>query len=343
MRFDINQHPHRRYNPLMDEWVLVSPHRTRRPWRGGLEREPPESRLRYDPDCYLCPGGVRANGARNPHYDSTYVFVNDFAAVLPDVPAQAVDDPLIRLRSVRGEARVICFSPRHDLTLARMTSAEIQIVVDVWAQQTAELGQRFSWVQVFENRGEMMGASNAHPHGQIWATDALGSIAAREDERQRIYYSRYGRSMLLDYARREIQLDERRVLENEHWLAVVPYWAVWPFETLLLPKSAVQRLPDLKTSQRRSLAEILKLLLVKYDNLFEVSFPYSMGWHGAPYSEADNSHWQLHAHFFPPLLRSASVKKFMVGYEMLAEAQRDITPEAAAQRLRETSDTHLAA
>ncbi|MCY3832551.1 MAG: UDP-glucose--hexose-1-phosphate uridylyltransferase [Chloroflexi bacterium] len=342
MRFEITEHPHRRYNPLLDEWVLVSPHRTQRPWRGRREGEPPERRPRFDPECYLCPGGIRANGARNPNYDSTFVFVNDFAAVLPQAPAPpAAEDPLFRLSAVRGEARVICFSPRHDLTLAEMTSAEIQIVVDLWAQQTAELGQRFAWVQVFENRGELMGASNAHPHGQIWATESLGSIAAREDEQQRIYHARYGRGMLLDYARREAQSSERCVLENEHWLVVVPYWAIWPFETLLLPKTAVQRLPDLDKGQRRSLAAILKRLLVKYDNLFEVSFPYSMGWHGAPYNGEDNSRWQLHAHFFPPLLRSATVKKFMVGYEMLAEAQRDITPEAAAQRLRDAADTHF--
>ena len=342
MRFDINKHPHRRYNPLLDEWVLVSPQRTQRPWGGRRERKPPERRPRHDPDCYLCPGGIRANGARNPDYDSTFVFVNDFAAVLPQVPAAPIaDDPLFRLRSVRGEARVICFSPRHDLTLAEMTSAEIRIVVDLWARQAAELGERFAWVQVFENRGEMMGASNAHPHGQIWATETPGSIAAREDEQQRLYYARYGKSMLLDYARREAQLGERRVLENEHWLAVVPYWAVWPFETLLLPKTLVKRLPELDEGQRSSLAAILKRLLVRYDNLFEVSFPYSMGWHGAPYDGEDDARWQLHAHFFPPLLRSASVKKFMVGYEMLAEAQRDITPEAAARRLRETSDRHF--
>ena len=249
-------------------------------------------------------------------------------------------NPLFRLKPVRGEARVICFSPRHDLTMAEMSREEIRIVVDLWAQQTAELGERFKWVQVFENRGEMMGSSNPHPHGQIWATDTLGTIAAREDSQQRSYLEQHDGIMLLDYAREELQREERIVSENDCWLVVVPYWAVWPFETLLLPKMPVLRLPDLNGRQRFDLAEILKQLLVKYDNLFEVSFPYSMGWHGAPYNGDDGAHWQLHAHFFPPLLRSATVKKFMVGYEMLAEAQRDITPEAAAQRLRDASVSH---
>ena len=342
MTFDLTRHPHRRYNPLLDEWILVSPHRTNRPWQGGVESLPQDRRARYDRDCYLCPGNRRANGERNPDYESTFVFVNDFAAVLPDVPpARTGDDSLFRARSVRGEARVLCFSPRHDLTLAEMSPREIRIVVDLWARQTAELGERFSWVQIFENRGDMMGASNPHPHGQIWATDRMGAIAAREDQQQRAYQESNGSNLLRDYADQERQIGERCVLENASWLAVVPYWAVWPFETLLLPRSPVRRLPDLDEGQRHDLAAILKGLLVKYDNLFEVSFPYSMGWHGAPYDGADNAHWQLHAHFFPPLLRSATVKKFMVGYEMLAEAQRDITPEEAASRLRQSSEVHF--
>lgn len=341
MGFDLSEHPHRRYNPLLDEWILVSPHRTKRPWHGSVEGAPPERRARHDPDCYLCPGNIRANGERNPDYASTFVFVNDFAAVLPDAPSAApVDNPLFRAAPVRGEARVICFSPRHDLTLAEMSPSEIRLVIDLWARQTAELGERFRWVQIFENRGEMMGASNAHPHGQIWATDSLGSIAAREDRRQRLYLERNGATLLGDYARQEGRIGERIVLENESWLAVVPFWAVWPFETLLLPKAPALRLDSLDARQRVDLAAILKRLLVKYDNLFETSFPYSMGWHGAPFDGGENGHWQLHAHFFPPLLRSATVKKFMVGYEMLAEAQRDITPEAAARRLRDSSETH---
>ncbi|MDE2635511.1 MAG: UDP-glucose--hexose-1-phosphate uridylyltransferase [Chloroflexota bacterium] len=342
MPFDFTKHPHRRYNPLLDEWILVSPHRSRRPWQGERERVAADTRPRYDPDCYLCPGNIRANGERNPNYDSTFVFINDFAALLPDAPlAQSGESPLFSAKAVRGEARVICFSPRHDLTLAEMSPAEIRIVVDIWAAQTTELGERFRWVQIFENRGAMMGASNPHPHGQIWSTDSLGTVAAREDQQQRAYLDRYGSSLLQDYARQEALIGERCVLENENWLVVVPFWAFWPFETLLLPKSPVRRLPELDDGQRASLAEILKRLLVKYDNLFKVSFPYSMGWHGAPYDTEDDARWQLHAHFFPPLLRSATVKKFMVGYEMLAEAQRDITPEAAAQRLRDLPERHF--
>ena len=341
MVFAATEHPHRRYNPLLDEWILISPHRTERPWQGSIENPPIESRPRYDPHCYLCPGNARANGQYNPNYDSTFVFSNDFAAVLPDVPLFEPDQgPLFQLRSVRGEARVICYSPRHDLTLAEMSLPEIETVVDLWSEQTAELGSRYAWVQVFENRGAMMGASNPHPHGQIWATDGLGTIPQTEDTRQHAYLKQNGRPMLLDYAIEEREKKERVILENDHWLVVVPFWAVWPFETLLLPKTPTRRLTDLNAEQQRDLAQILKSLLVKYDNLFEVSFPYSMGWHGAPFVDGATDHWQLHAHFFPPLLRSATVKKFMVGYEMLAEAQRDITAEQAAQRLRDLPEDH---
>ena len=341
MDFALSEYPHRRYNPLLDEWILVSPQRTQRPWQGGRENVAHERRPQYDPECYLCPCNIRANGDRNPDYGSTFVFVNDFAAVLPDVPAMhGLDHPLFQSKSVAGEARVICFSPRHDLTLAEMSLLEIRPVVDIWAEQSEDLGARFKWVQVFENRGAMMGSSNPHPHGQIWATDSLGSIAAREDAQQRAYHARHGRSLLLDYVLQEERRGERIVAENDSWLVVVPFWAVWPFETLLLPKAPAGRLSELNEEQRLDLASILKRLLVKYDNLFEVSFPYSMGWHGAPYDADANAHWQLHAHFFPPLLRSARVKKFMVGYEMLAEPQRDITAEGAAQRLRETAETH---
>ncbi len=338
----LSEQPHRRYNPLLDEWILVSPQRTRRPWKGSQEAAPAPVRLPYDPECYLCPGNLRANGERNPDYKSTFVFINDFAAVLPDSPERSLaEQPLFQARSVRGEARVLCFSPRHDLTLAEMSLPELRAVIDLWASQYKELVQRYRWVQIFENRGALMGASNPHPHGQIWATDALSTIPAREDRQQRRYQQEHGSRLLLDYAQQERQRGERRVLENGHWQVVVPFWALWPFETLLLPKFPVSSLSDLSAPQRDSLAAILKQLLVKYDNLFEVSFPYSMGWHGAPARAGDSSHWQLHAHFYPPLLRSATVKKFMVGYEMLAEAQRDITAEHAAERLRACSDIHF--
>lgn len=339
--FEAAAHSHRRYNPLMDEWILISPHRAKRPWQGSQKSLMPNNRPRYHPKCYLCPGNVRANGDRNPDYDGAFAFTNDFAAVLPDAPqAAASENRLFQLQSVQGQARVICFSPRHDLTLAEMSAAEIRRVVDLWGRQTAELGRGYAWVQVFENRGAMMGASNPHPHGQIWATDTLGSIPKTEDAQQKAYHAQYGSLLLMDYVQQEMQRRERIVLENTHWTVVVPYWAVWPFETLLLPKRPVRRLPDLDANQRDSLAEILKSLLVRYDNLFETAFPYSMGWHGAPYWEDDCAHWQLHAHFYPPLLRSATVKKFMVGYEMLAESQRDITAEQAVARLQKLSDIH---
>jgi UDPglucose--hexose-1-phosphate uridylyltransferase len=332
--------PHRRYNPLIGEWVLVSPHRTRRPWQGQVEKRLPEQRPIYDPTCYLCPGNERAGGVRNPPYETTFVFTNDFAALLPDTPAVEPAHPLLRAQSVRGTSRVICFSPRHDLTLPEMNTADIRRVVDVWAEQTAELGHTYRWVQLFENKGAMMGASNPHPHGQVWALDRLPNEPAKEARQQREYFAADGRPLLLDYFQLEEVEQERVVIQNEWWTAVVPYWAVWPFEILLLPRRHVLRLPDLLDDERDALAVILQQLLIRYDNLFETSFPYSMGWHGAPYDDGDNRPWQLHAHFYPPLLRSATVKKFMVGYEMLGEAQRDLTAEQVAERLRAQSDIH---
>lgn len=349
--FNPTDHPHRRYNALTGDWVLISPHRTKRPWQGQMERPPQEQRPDYDPACYLCPGNARAGGRSNPNYASTFVFDNDFAALLPDTPAApAGSDPLLKVESESGLCRVICFSPRHDLTLALMSVEAVRRVVDVWAEQITELGQRYRWVQVFENRGDMMGASNPHPHGQLWAGSALPNEPAKEERQQRLYFEQHRSPLLLDYARLEASLGERVVVANGHWLAVVPFWAIWPFETLLLPRRHVLRLPDLTDVERDALAAIIKQLLIRYDNLFEVSFPYSMGWHGAP-TGAENavanfseswqlSHWQLHAHFYPPLLRSATVRKFLVGYELLAEAQRDLTAEQAAERLRSLPDAH---
>lgn len=339
--FKPTEHPHRRYNPLLDDYVLVSPQRMKRPWQGKQESIPADERSAYDPTCYLCPGNTRKNGETNPDYESTFVFDNDFRALLDGIPdAPENDTSLFQLASVEGTNRVICFSPTHSQTLAEMSVTGIRTVVDLWAEQTAELGQTYKWVQVFENRGEMMGSSNPHPHGQIWAENVLPNLPKKEDISQVAYYEKHGSPLLVDYARQESEKGERLVAENDDWIAVVPFWATWPFETLLMPKSHILRMPDVTDSQRDALAEVLKSLLVRYDNLFEVSFPYSMGWHGAPFADADYSHWQLHAHFYPPLLRSATVRKFMVGYELLAESQRDLTAEQAAERLGSLSDVH---
>jgi UDPglucose--hexose-1-phosphate uridylyltransferase len=326
--------PHRRYNPLTGEWLLVSAGRTSRPWRGGTEAAPADSVPSFDPSCYLCPGVERAVGAVNPKYESTFIFTNDYAALRPDATPGTFSDGLLRAEVQRGTCRVICFSPRHDLPLSRMSPVETRLVVDLWADQTAELGRDWKWVQVFENRGAAMGASNPHPHGQIWAGDVLPREAAREDATQERHYAAAGRSLLLDYAAQESG-GPRALVENDDWLVVVPFWAVWPFETMVLPRRPVGRIPDLRDGERGSLAASLVSLLRGYDALFDTPFPYSMGWHQAPFDGIERPYWQLHAHFYPPLLRGASVRKFMVGYELLSESQRDITAEEAASRIRD--------
>jgi UDPglucose--hexose-1-phosphate uridylyltransferase len=328
--------PHRRHNPLTGGWVQVSPQRMGRPWQGEISPPDPPSPA-HDSACYLCPGNARIGGARNPAYDGVYVFDNDYPALAEGSVSAAKDDPLFRAEAAAGVCRVICFSPDHGKSLPQLLQAQIRAVIDVWAAQTAELGQRFAHVQVFENKGAMMGCSNPHPHGQIWASAHIPQEIAAEDAHQRTYHAAHLRALLADVAAREAAEGERVVEINDDWLAIVPFWAAWPFETLLLPRFAVQRMPDLKGDQRDSLAALLKALTTRYDNLFETSFPYSMGWHGAPFGSDDIAQWQLHAHFYPPLLRSANVRKFMVGYEMLAEPQRDLTPERAAAMLRDVS------
>jgi UDPglucose--hexose-1-phosphate uridylyltransferase len=341
--FTLSDHPHRRYNPLTDEWVVVSPHRTKRPWQGQVEPPPPDTRPAYDPDCYLCPGNPRAGGARNPEYAGTFVFGNDFAALMPDVPpgeiaeGRAEGSPLLRAVAERGICRVLCYSPRHDLAMPQLSPEELRAVVDAWAEQYAELGAH-DWVRhvlVFENRGAMMGASNPHPHGQIWGTSFWPGVFAREHASQRTYHQAHGRTLLEDYLAIELERGERLVCVNDHFAALVPFWAVWPFETMVVARRPVASMLELDGPERDGLAAILKELTTRYDAVFDVAFPYSMGFHQAPTDGDAHPEWHLHAHFLPPLLRSATVRKFMVGFELMGEPQRDITPEQAAARLRE--------
>jgi UDPglucose--hexose-1-phosphate uridylyltransferase len=354
--------PHRRYNPLTDEWVLVSPQRATRPWLGAVEKVTQERRPEYDPKCYLCPGNTRANSMVNPDYTSVYVFDNDFPALLGieneelRIENSLSQFSLLNSQLETGVCRVICFSPRHDLTLAELPVEGIRAVVEAWVAQCEELGVRddIAYVQLFENKGEIMGCSNPHPHGQLWATRHVPTEIAKETRCQSSYFlgerdkvtgrqgdkgthlvsGSPGHPLLLDYLDIEQRDGSRIIFENEHFVCLVPFWAVWPFETMILPKRHVRHIVELSDAERDALADALKRIAVRYDNLFEVSFPYTMGVHQAPYDGEPHEEWQLHLHFYPPLLRSATVKKFMVGYEMLAQPQRDLTAEQAAERLR---------
>jgi UDPglucose--hexose-1-phosphate uridylyltransferase len=336
------QNPHRRYNPLKQEWVLVSPNRTQRPWQGQTEDTFVPSAPQFDPNCYLCPGNMRAGGARTDLYTNTYVFENDYAALKPDAPQfheDADGKGLLIADGESGVCRVICFSPRHDLTLAKMSMQDIRLVVNVWAAQYAELGARedIQYVQVFENRGAMMGASNPHPHGQIWASRSIPNEIAAELAGQKAYLAKHGKNLLVEYAAMEMAAGERVVSENDSFIVVVPFWAVWPFEVMVLPKRNVTDLAGLSDVEKDSFAAILRDVTSTYDRVFETPFPYSMGLHPKPTDGEEHAEWQFHAHFYPPLLRSASIRKFMVGYELLGSPQRDITPESAAETLRQAA------
>ena len=324
----------RRRNALTGEWVILSPGRVNRPWQGNRENTVAVVANRWESDCYLCPRNTRAHGAINPDYSGTFAFDNDFPALDQSSPnASPVDDLLYR-EPITGRCRVLCYSERHDATLASLTLPEIASVVDLWRRESNALGHDHPWVQVFENKGALMGSSIPHPHGQVWATSVVPMIAQKEDQHQREYAAGHGESaLLLDYATRELAARDRVIVSNDRWIVVVPYWAAWPFETLLLPLQHRPGFDDLDPRDVTDLAAILAQLLPAYDRLFDVSFPYSMGWHSR--GRDHGRHWQLHAHFYPPLLRSASVRKFMVGFEMLAEAQRDLAPEEAAARLRQ--------
>jgi UDPglucose--hexose-1-phosphate uridylyltransferase len=339
------QFPHRRYNPLQREWVLVSPHRTARPWQGEVGQSSGFSEVHYDPQCYLCPGNTRAGGHVTPKYESVYIFDNDYAALLPDSgdPERADAPELLRAERERGRCRVLCFHPDHSLTLARMQVPDIRRVVDAWTEEYQTLGAtpEFRYVQIFENRGAMMGASNPHPHGQIWTTEHIPDEPQKETDALLAWRAKHGECLLCAYARLEAAEAARVVCQNDAFLAVVPWWAVWPFETLVVAKQHRRSLLDFGDAERDALADILKQVTTRYDNLFQTSFPYTMGFHQAPTDGAPHDEWHFHAHYYPPLLRSATVRKYMVGFEMLGMPQRDITPESAAERLRAVPAVHF--
>jgi len=343
MTFDLTEHPHRRYNPLTGAYVLVSPHRMKRPWQGQVEKAEEVQQPEYDPDCYLCPGNQRAGGATNPDYQDTFVFTNDFAALTEQVPFGKVEKGhLLRAHSEQGICRVLCFSPRHDLTLPQLSEAEIVKVIELWQQEYQRLGARpeINYVQIFENKGQMMGCSNPHPHGQIWAQGTVPVEPVQEGKHQGDYLQQHGRSLLSDYVKLEQQEKERIVLDNRHFVTVVPFWATWPFETMIISKRHINNILQFTEEEKKAYAEMLKQLTTLYDNLFETSFPYSAGIHQAPTDGLEHTEWHFHHHFYPPLLRSATVKKFMVGYEMLGDPQRDLTPESSAERLRSLPLVH---
>jgi UDPglucose--hexose-1-phosphate uridylyltransferase len=340
--FDRATRPHRRFNPLTREWILVSPHRTQRPWQGQVEATAPAARVQYDPTCYMCPGNKRSSGHGNPNYKNVFVFDNDFPALLPDGGVANIrQQDLLIAEMETGICRVLCFSPRHDLTLSMMDKADIRAVVDCWADQFQELAEHrgIQYVQIFENRGAMMGASNPHPHCQIWSSASIPNIPITEQESQSAYRKAKGSCLLCDYFRLEESATIRTVVQNEHFLAVVPYWAVWPFETMILSKLHVGAIHEFNSAERDALSEVLKRLTARYDNLFQTPFPYSMGFHQRPTDGLEHPEWHFHSHFFPPLLRSATVRKFMVGFELLGMPQRDITAETSAERLRAVPDS----
>lgn len=342
-QFNFEDHSHRRYNPLTGEWLQVSPHRAKRPWQGQQEKTSEAQRPPFDPSCYLCPGNTRANGEVNPAYTGTYTFINDFAAINQDVPSGKMEEgELFLAKSERGICKVICFSPRHDLTIPEMEVEAIKEVISLWKQEYLELGSRdfINHVQIFENKGSVMGCSNPHPHGQVWAQESIPDEPAKKQHHFSQYYQKHGRTLLQDYVEAELQKQERVLFENEHFVGLVPFWAIWPFEAMIIARRPVPSLAQLSEEEMLSLADAYKQLTVRYDNLFEISFPYSAGIHQAPTDGAEHPEWHLHLAFYPPLLRSAHVKKFMVGYEMLANPQRDITPETAAKLLQQLPAVH---
>mgnify|MGYP003676668145 CR=1 FL=1 len=342
MKLDVNEHPHRRLNILSGEWVLVSPHRTKRPWQGKQEKVVVEQKPNYDEKCYLCPGNTRANGEANPQYTSTYCFENDFAALLKDTSTAFVEDGLFKAKGEIGICKVVCFSPDHSLTLPLMQVEAIEEVISLWQKEYLALGKKeeINHVQIFENKGAIMGCSNPHPHGQIWSQSSIPEEVQKKTNKQKAYWDGHYKSLLGEYLKQEIEKDKRVLFEDEYFIALVPYWAVWPYEVMIAPKRHLQHIGQMNSSENTSFAQMIKQVTIKYDNLFETSFPYSMGIHQAPTDGIEHDEWHFHMSFYPPLLRSASVKKFMVGYEMFANPQRDITAEQAAETLNKLSGIH---
>lgn len=342
MENNINQHPHRRYNILTGEWVLVSPHRTKRPWQGKIDKKVVEDKPGYDTNCYLCPNNTRASGDKNPDYKKPYSFVNDFSALLPNVRYEIFGEGLLKAETEPGICKVVCFSPNHALTLPLMVVDEIAQVVKLWKKEYLELGKHplINHVQIFENKGEIMGCSNPHPHGQIWSQFSIPEEARKKQLQQKKYWKTYKKSLLGAYLEQELKLDERIILKNDHFVVLIPFWAVWPYETMIVPIKHYQHIGQLNEEEEVAFADIIKRLTTRYDNLFETSFPYSSGIHQSPTDGKPHLEWHFHMSFYPPLLRSAEVKKFMVGYEMFSDPQRDITAELAAETLKGLSAMH---
>jgi UDPglucose--hexose-1-phosphate uridylyltransferase len=347
MVFDINEHAHRRRNPLTDAWILVSPQRSKRPWQGQIEPSDEAKLPQHDPNCYLCAGNERINGVTNPPYTNVFSFWNDFPAMISDHLEETdhFQNDFFAVKAERGLCRVICFSPRHDLTIPEMEVEDIRKIVDVWCNEYGALsGIAFvNHVQIFENKGAMMGCSNPHPHGQIWAQGTIPEEPIKKGKTQLAYYKKHGRTLLSDYLEAELKKKERMIFQNDHFVGLVPYWASWPFEAMIIPKRPMARITEMKSDEKTSFADAYKQLTVCYDNLFKCSFPYSAGIHQAPTDGKEHSEWHFHKTFYPPLLRSATVKKFMVGYEMFGNPQRDLTPEAAASMMRRVSKYHYKA
>ena len=343
MNFDYKEHPHKRLNILTGEWVMVSPHRTKRPWQGKTETVPSDDRPAYDPSCYLCPGNKRADGSMNEDYKLPFSFTNDFSSLLTDTPPGTYEvDDLLKAESLKGICKVICFSPNHALTLPQMTEDDIEKLVDLWQQEFISIANNdwIKYIQIFENKGAIMGCSNPHPHGQIWSQSDIPLEIEKETFQFKQHFKATGKSLLQDYLNIELEKKERLICVNEDFAALVPFWAVWPYEAIIISRRHITSITDFSEKEKEGLANILSQLTIRFDNLFETSFPYSAGMHQAPVNDGEHPEWHWHMHFYPPLLRSATVKKFMVGYEMLGMPQRDITAEQAAEKLRNLPEVY---